>query len=505
MDDRQAMRERIEAYLLADSDRQITEAGEQLFDLRQSKFSLEQAHGHLLLHLWSQERNWVRRVLGVLEENPKRLVLAVERFGQCRPGRLVIAAPGPHARLERERQLARRAYLGFFRRLLARTFPGAQLETLSTAADLNRSFSRLYARARLVEGKHTWVALGVNAGETSSTIDGILTYALIWYAWNRERYPQRLWAGLRLFLPAGHTHTTANRLAYFDRRQGRVELFAANQEEFSCERLDERDFGNVETELAPARRAGEFLTRTAGSAAWAVQRIRRMASKEIELVALSHRHELSLRLRGLEFARAENGRVRFGIDREEEELTEANFGKLAALIERLRGERVPDGTPASSIYRLDPERWLESMVFRAPDIIDPRLERERLYRQVPAVARGERVVADLLGAGSQGQLLVIELKVSTDIHLPLQGLDYWLRVRWHQQRGEFSQCGYFSGLELESRPPELLLVAPSLEFHSTTEIIVGYLSPEVPVELVGLNQDWRRKLQVVFRRSPARR
>lgn len=45
-----------------------------------------------------------------------------------------------------------------------------------------------------------------------------------------------------------------------------------------------------------------------------------------------------------------------------------------------------------------------------------------------------------------------------DIHLPLQGLDYWARVRWHQARGEFQKFGYFPGEVLNEQSPVLLLL-----------------------------------------------
>ena len=44
-----------------------------------------------------------------------------------------------------------------------------------------------------------------------------------------------------------------------------------------------------------------------------------------------------------------------------------------------------------------------------------------------------------------GRLAVVELKADEDIHLPLQGLDYWSRVEWHHARGEFLKFGYFGG------------------------------------------------------------
>jgi hypothetical protein len=78
-------------------------------------------------------------------------------------------------------------------------------------------------------------------------------------------------------------------------------------------------------------------------------------------------------------------------------------------------------------------------------------------------------------------------------------VDYWLRVRWHQRQDDFRRHGYFAGIELQPKPPLLYLVAPSLRFHSTTGTLVRCLSSEIEVVCVGLNEDWRRGLRVVFR------
>jgi hypothetical protein len=96
----------------------------------------------------------------------------------------------------------------------------------------------------------------------------------------------------------------------------------------------------------------------------------------------------------------------------------------------------------------------------------------------------------------------VEVKASQDIHLPLQALDYWMRVKWHLERGEFSGRGYFPGLELRADPPRLLLVAPALDFHPSNETVLRFFSPEVEVERVGVGIEWRQELRVMFR-SPA--
>ncbi len=50
---------------------------------------------------------------------------------------------------------------------------------------------------------------------------------------------------------------------------------------------------------------------------------------------------------------------------------------------------------------------------------------------------------DVLTLTREGRLAVIELKADEDIHLPLQGIDYWSRVVWHQERNEFHKFWVF--------------------------------------------------------------
>jgi len=105
----------------------------------------------------------------------------------------------------------------------------------------------------------------------------------------------------------------------------------------------------------------------------------------------------------------------------------------------LRGTRV---------WRLHPERWLESLVVRDVNTIDEHLDHGCLYSQVPAFSASDRAMLDLLTITRANRLAVVELKADEDIHLPLQGLDYWSRVEWHHAGGEFQQFGYFPGREL---------------------------------------------------------
>jgi 3-oxoacyl-[acyl-carrier-protein] synthase III len=67
----------------------VLEDGAVAFDLAQAKYSISGEHNKCLLHLWSAERNAVRRVLDA-EMKSGTLRLAVQRLGQSRPTKLEI-------------------------------------------------------------------------------------------------------------------------------------------------------------------------------------------------------------------------------------------------------------------------------------------------------------------------------------------------------------------------------------------------------------------------------
>ena len=191
----------------------------------------------------------------------------------------------------------------------------------------------------------------------------------------------------------------------------------------------------------------------------------------------------------------------FGLDKKTaaREWHATEIERLAEELDRARSDR------DHPLFRQYPEAWLESRVRAEIETVDASLLTDPVYGQVPAFAGGERGILDLLGVDHDGRLAVVELKASADLHLPLQALDYWIRVKWHLDRNEFSSLGYFPGVALRSEPPRLLLVCPSLEFHSTTETLLSYFSPLINVERIGLGVEWRKGLSVVFRFTGAQR
>jgi hypothetical protein len=150
-------------------------------------------------------------------------------------------------------------------------------------------------------------------------------------------------------------------------------------------------------------------------------------------------------------------------------------------------------------FRLEPEAMLEAQVRAHPEAIHASLLSEPVYGQVPVFAGGDRGIIDLLGIDHTGRLVVIELKASADLQLPFQALDYWLRVRKHLEAGDFERLGYFPGHIISREAPRVLLVAPALEFHSTTETLLEGLAPAIEFTRIGVASDWHAGLRVMFR------
>jgi hypothetical protein len=226
-----------------------------------------------------------------------------------------------------------------------------------------------------------------------------------------------------------------------------------------------------------------------------------------------HDRSISFRLRGLEVARRQADEISFGIETRHA-LTTSTFAEMENLVSVASQIRSHEGGGnGNPLFRKHPERWLESQVRARLDTLDSSLCPEPVYGQAPAMAgarplcgesgtasyRADRDVIDLLAIGRSGRLSVLELKTSEDIHLPLQGLDYWIRVKWHLDRGDFS--GHFPGMSVSREAPRLLLVSPALDVHPRNETIIQYLAPEVEAEQIGIGVEWRKDLRVMFRRT----
>jgi hypothetical protein len=401
----------IEAFLALCRQPAALEFGENAIPLVKGEFALETRSGRLCIEIWSENRSISRRILAVERQSTGILDCVIQRFGG-KPGRLSFLDLARPQTAHRSLTGTRRNFAEQFRNMVTRQFPGWQLDALTVAQDLRRSFSGVYPRARLSRSSQVIAAMACAQPEAEAQM---MTFALLWHNYLRRTAETGQRVSLALFLPEGTGNLTAQRLQWLDAGKLGPTIYLFNQHG-SAGQVDPQDLGNLDT---------------------------RVASKL-----------------------AQNGEFTHGIS-------------------------------VDPAVGCTPERWLETVVRANVTRIDPQLLAEPVQSQVLTFAAADRDLIDLLAVTSDGRLSVLELKASEDLHLPVQALDYWMRVAWHARRGELKHL--FPKTPLRTEPPRLILLAPAMAFHSSNAEVIGYFSPEIEVERVGVNTDWRNQLRVVLR------
>jgi hypothetical protein len=501
-----ALAELLASYLDSEENLQVVEDDVVLFRLEDSRYSISESNGKCLLHLWSEERNTVRRVLDVEQKNGI-LRLSVQRFGKIQPSVLEFLRAGD-SRTASARKAARAQYTKLLQRVLLAQNPGFRVQTIATSMDLERSFSPVYTRALLRRGNSAFAVCGVNAGEMQSSVDAALGFAILWLdACRQSATTDMLVEGLQLFVPPGTSAVLRQRMAHLDRELAKWELHELDERSEQVESVDTADAGNIATRLVHAPDKHSALQRFAQSIAHVLSVV-----PEAEPVVISST-ELAFRLHGLQFAGARLGttleswraieQLYFGVRAAEFPVTEANQETFHEYLRHI-AERRNSRDHSDPIQRAVPERWIESLIVRNVTSLDSRLDGLHVYSQVPAFAACDRAMIDVLTTTHDARLAVLELKADEDIQLPLQGLDYWSRVRWHHQRKEFQKFGYFAGRQLSTSDPRLFLVAPALRIHPTTDRVLRYLSPKIEWTLLAIDERWRDGIRVVFRKHSGR-
>jgi hypothetical protein len=509
----------IEEYLADHPAAALLEDGRVLFDMRNAHYAVSEQHGRCLLQLWSEERNVVRTVVEA-QERAQCLRLMTRRMGAARPQALELV-PTSDRRTPTAREAGRRNYQRLLERALTRRFIGSKVDGLRSAMDLEHSFGPSYVRGRLLRGTAADAAIGVAEAEPAATVDGILTLGILWLDHCRQKGDgRRHFGGLKVIVPVGAWRTTAERMAWLNHAAADFELFTLDERSEELAAADFRDIGNVESRLVHAFSAAAAIERCREGIDRLMGLISPGARERVEVRASSPT-EVGLLLHGLEFARVRHGvaahsfarkdEISFGAGANETPLTEENEGLCRELCARLFLSRHPDGSHTDPLFRMQPERWLEARLRAGIAELLPGLRGDLLYTQVPALTTGSRGMLDLLTLDRNGRLTVLELKADEDLHLPLQALDYWIRVRAlndDRQAGAgggravsaFERQGYFEGAEVAELPPRLLLAAPALRIHPANEPVLRYFSPQVEWELIALTEHWRRELKVVFRK-----
>jgi hypothetical protein len=461
----------------------------------------------------------VRTVVG-LQSRAACLRIATRRLGAPKPESLEIV-PSRDCRTPTTRDSQRRNYQRLLERVLSRHFIGSKVDGMRSAMDLEHSFGPAYVRGRLLKGTAAEAVVGVGAAESCTTIDGVLTIGLLWMDYCRQHGDaRRHFGGLKVIVPAGAWRTTAERMAWLNHAAADFQLLTLDERTEELAPVDFRDTGNFDSRLVHAFSAPDAISRCRGGLDRVLDLV--PARDRVELYPRSAT-EVSLLLHGLDFARVRHGvstssfaqtdEITFGAGANETPLNDETEPLCRELLARLFQSRHPDGVHADPLFRLQPERWLESRLRAEMAEILPGFRSDLVYSQVPALSSGDRGMLDLLTLDHNGRLVVMELKADEDLHLPMQALDYWIRVRalnddraagpggpGGRNLSAFERAGYFPAAEVSPRPPRLLLAAPALRIHPANEPVLRYFSPQIEWELVAVAEQWRRDLKVVFRK-----
>jgi hypothetical protein len=493
----------LERALLGGGSRQLLAGNAVLTDLTRDQFELCVEWGKLIFAWWDEEHSQNLRV-SAYEIDRAEVRLRVTR-GIGRETSILSLRDCEKWRDENLGLTERRkSYAQMLADLLISGYPDMRLERLTAGADRARSVPGRFARLSLRLHGEAILAIGVSDAESQADVDRIVAAGLVWLAgFNGGREPsyqaKRLW----FCVPRGRANTVIERLTLTD-----ISHLGASVE---CFEIDEK--GEELIAVRPSTQ-DELLNSHPREVRWPgdadecdgwMERILQLAPHLIEVRRRPAHCGVGYSINGLEFARVVGGEqreVRYGVAGAHPgdssiPLTESNFDDLTYLVRQISKYRSIDSPDRRHMfYRLREESWLESALRREIRALDASLDDRFVYSQIPAWRADERSVIDLLTIDHEGRLVVIEIKTAEDPQLPLQGLDYWLRVEQARLRGEFEKRGMFAGSELADRSALLYLVAPRLRFHRTFATVARCLAPQIEAYQVGVNANWRAGVRV---------
>jgi hypothetical protein len=474
-------------------------------ELRKGEWELNASRGSLLFSFWGDgvARSW--RIAAWELSGEKLLLEATRRTGSVRATLELI----PRTSVAATKAIVVAARLAACQRLAAlacETWPGAKVEQSRLSDGARRGEPGRYARIILRRVREMVAATGPVADTAATDADAFLTSALLWFTRlagkSRDAATPRR---LLLITPRKLCEATAVRLALLREELRRaISLYEVDDE---AAHLAPATMPELSELLAsPAAPLFHHARAMTGELAG---RIVALAPAAIDVVRA--RRGETLRFHGLAFARVRRvmgvERLWFGAGAAASKmrlLDESNWSELAKLITELDAHRRAEARDhAHALYASAPEAWLESILRRDITRLDPGLVVSPLHAQfraarTAATAGGARPV-DLLALRRDGRLVVIELKVSEDASLPLQGADYWRRISTYHRAGHIRRARLFGEARLSDDPPLLYLVAPLLRFHRSFHTVARCISPDIEIYRFDLNEDWRAGVRVARR------
>jgi hypothetical protein len=468
----------------------LLERGEKPLVLTKDRFKIDVTPRGAWLEAWDEGRVWSRRILSCNAPSRKKMELEAFRFGKSnRPVTLVDVADARTApAIEKTK---RSAFTEQFRLFLNRHYGNWRWESFRSESKLENSLSPIFPTALLIRGQQAVAALAAPDRDTSFHA---LTFALVWLDHIRRNHGDIAASHLLLYLPESHARAVTLLARHLDPKKLTVDIWLYSEDGGEYQ-LDPADRGNLESTLAPR------YSRIGGPAWWIEVLLKYPQIDWIEEADGS----IGYRIRGLEIARLrqasgnEKPTLEFGL-RRKRKASPKEVPAIEALIKEVSEFRHASAADRNNpLYLNEPERWLESQVRSQLQDIDANLLPDTVFGQALGSLHGERSALDLLAIDRDGNLSILELKATEDIHLPLQAFDCWLRICHHLAAGDFSSSGYFPGRELSRNAPKVFLVSPSLHFHPMTEAVLHFLPPQCEMIRIGLNGKWRERIDVALR------
>jgi hypothetical protein len=469
--------------------------------LRKDECDFRVAHGRLIFSCWTQEGLVVWRIKGWEWTGEKLLLEASRRMGAERAQLELIPRASIHV-LTAAISDSRRERCYRIANLACAALKGAKVERAGLSAGARSSQPGRYARILLRHGNRERIAVaGTVTDAGRNEVEAFLSSALIWFTRLREkgtRPPEirKLWLVVEQDCAEPLSQTLA--LLGEDLRRSLTLLQIDNDwQGLKAIRLPELE----ELWAQPPKR---FRRPPPDSVSESAARIIALAPEAIDVVRA--RHGETLRYHGLAFARVrrlmDRESVWFGIEgarrRLLDESTEEEWSKLLLDLQEHRSPQCTDHHHA--LYRASPEAWLEAMLRRDITRLDPGLRLAPLHAQFrPTHFAGSSRPIDLLALRQDGRLVVIELKVSEDREHVLQGADYWQRTELYRRHGHITRARLFGDAFIADEPPLVYLVAPTLRFHRSFNLLARCISPQIELYRFDLNEGWRANLRVMRR------
>jgi hypothetical protein len=467
------------------------------FELRRGEWELRASGGALLFSYWGEAGRRVWRVTAWSAEGDALMLEAARRMGAER-ARLRLV---PRALVASAREAVAQARRAECERIaaLVSTFARARVERTSLSVGARRGEPGRWARIILRTNGGRFAVTGPVVPAGAEAAESLLASALLWLSRLEDGERLTRIAGLWLIAPPKLAAAARERVALLrESLRARTSVFELEEESAALTQANVPALGELLD--APAPRLSHATTFAPSESAAGVVAL---APEEIDVVRA--RRGETLRFNGLPFARVRRvfGREHLWFGGEGAPrrtlLDEESAPAFFKLLEELREHRRADAHERRhALYRAAPEAWLESILRRDITRLDPGLRLAPLHAQFRAAhAAGTARPVDLLALRRDGRLVVIELKVSEDAALALQGADYWRRVEAQRRGGRIARARLFGDAEISDEPPLVYLVAPMLRFHRSFDALARCVRPEIETYRLDINEDWRAGVRVV--------